>query len=798
MPEDQHATLQALDSQFDRFQQRQAILIADVEAVHALLREASPSPREAGRYCAAQCPPPPEARPEAQHAVPLPARQFQGPNPMRKIQARASTLSTILAPLGLIGARMRPFATAISLSGVVLVFAGVLLMHDQDAVTLWPGIPVGVLADVFPNSQWVLFGTVLLLAGGLLVTFSEPGLGRNAGIGCTGEPSPGAAIAAAQGRWFRVYGTSAAAAALLLYLYVLVQAPSRQVGSAVLLCLLVAAILATFALKWLAPGQKGARPLAVPGLDWIDLLAICLAIAAFAALMLHDVRYWFYAFWGDEWAFFAAARDLLGGHAPDLLSQSGVYSIHPWANSAYTALIMHVVGMNVTGWRLSSVLSAMLAIPPLYLLGRRLGGRATAVASAALYAGCHVLWAYCHIGYNNNDPLLVIVAAAALLQAGLRTGRPYQLFAAGALAGAAWYTLFTGRLMIGVLVLALLTERRGGWSAAAKRLLALLSGFTLVVLPLFVNNGLDTIRQMLPLVSLSQARTSFAVSTLLGQNTVRGLYEFFYATENTHYVVGAVFDVVSATCLCIGVVLAIRNLQDLGPRLLLIWFGIGLACTTPLYYAPTIADTRMQIAIPPAALLAGYGLTETARAIASVFTTRARATVYALCVTSFVVAALALNFQEFYYDMPQQVQPTLLAMTIGGMQETPDRTTILAGAVANNNLCIALQGFEFDFTKVLRFQDGVLTWACPSFLPIAMNEPVIAGSSVQILIAPSQVADAAACGVQPKPLLVSPNGNETLWALSIAVPPGAAAVSAASMAQQVTMRCPALVSLPGS
>src|SRR5260370_3313139 len=111
--------------------------------------------------------------------------------------------------------------------------------------------------------------------------------------------------------------------------------------------------------------------------------------------------------------------------------------------------------------------------------------------------------------------------------------------------------------MMGVVWLLLLTEWQGGWRAVLRRLAFLLAGFIVVVLPLLLDNGWETIHQMFALVSISQARTSGPVSSLLAQNTVRGVYAFLYATENSHFVVGEVFDIVSATALCVGFAVAL-------------------------------------------------------------------------------------------------------------------------------------------------------------------------------------------------------------------------------------------------
>ena len=706
----------------------------------------------------------------------------------------------IMSQSALIARAVANLASLVIIAGAALIAAGIQLMHVDAPFTLWPGMPTFTLGDEFGNAHWVALGTLLLLAGCIAVACGrrDPAVASGLDEGESVDLSAGRLVARSLSAGALRTGVLAAALSGAAYLYVLLRAPSHQAGAGVLVCLAGTALLATFSLRVLLPAAGPRRARAFPALGWLDGTIICLVALAFIVAMLYDVRYWFYAFWGDEWAFFDVARGIATGNAMDYLSQAGVYGIHPVANSAYTALIMRAFGLNVAGWRLSAILSVAAAVPPLYLLGLAVGGRATAIAAAVFYTGCHLLWAYSHIGYNNDDLLLVVVAAAALLYAGVRANRLYLLFASGACAGAAWYTIFTGRLMIAILVVVLLTEWGGGWRATALRIGALAGGFAVVVLPLVLDNGSNTVSQMFTQVSLSHDRAPGALSSLVQTNTIRGMYAFFFATENLHYVVGEVFDAVSAAALCVGVVVALRHVRDLSARLLLIWLGLGLLLTMPLFYANHVADTRLQIAVPPAALLAGWGLVTVARAMAGLVAERARGPVFALCLTAALVASVALNVDKFYRYMPEHVSPTDIAMTIGGIQKAAANTIILAGKTSNNNLCQVLQGFEIDPTRVLRFQGGALVEQCPSGAPALADLQPQPASTITILIAPEEVALARSCSPVPLPFLVSPDRSRTLWAITLPAVVGSPATSPELPAGRAAGACPALTVMPPS
>jgi hypothetical protein len=583
-----------------------------------------------------------------------------------------------------------------ALACAALVPLGVLLMQQTSSLGWLPTLPYGILGDVFSNPEWVLYGTLCVLLGCLGVFFTLPPLlpAREAvadatGLRFTGRRPP--------------LALAAIAVALVLYAWVIGAAHARIANPWLLLPFLTAIGLTVGALRGLT-GSAAPDPL--PRWAPIDYLFTIAAVLAFTAFNQYDIRDWHFLFWGDEWPFYDLARAVAQGAAVDPFSQAGVYGIHPLADSIYQGVVMRLTDMHALGWRLSSTLAAALPILPLYALGRRLGGTLYAMTATAIYAACPLLWAFARIGYNNNDPLFFMAGAAVFCYTGMRRNSAVLLFAAGACAAGAWYSLFSGRLMIGVVGAAVLVDWRGGWRLTARRLAFLLTGFALVVLPLLVDNGAQTIRQMFPLISLSQARTDAPVAGLLAQNTVRGAYAFLYATEVSHYVYGEVFDILSGGMLCVGVTLALRRLRHGGVRLVLIWFAVGLLLTTPLYYAPQIADTRLMIAVAPAALLAAWGLCASCAALARLLP-GARATVTGIGVIVALAAILGLNLHQFYVTMlPQRYAPYPTADLVARVLLNSPRIIIVLPTDMekidpNHALCDIINGYRVDPAAVL-------------------------------------------------------------------------------------------------
>lgn len=656
--------------------------------------------------------------------------------------------------------RLGATRSLLAMLSALLVLLGVLLLGQGSLPVSLPHLPSGPFARVFPHPQSVLYGTLLLLIGclgcgvslsGCLVIDVRGGSVRPTGALLTDPP-----------RTRGPFVTLKIGCGCLLYLATLVGALAHSTAYWVLIpSLIVSVILLGIALRDFTGAAGGANVDRWSLGEWAFLIGM---LGAFVALNTHDLRDWMYAYWGDEWPFYALAKGIASGAGADPFSQHGVFGIHPIMDSLYQALLMRIVGVDVTGWRASSVLAAALPIIPLYGIGRQFGGPALAGASAIFYAGCPLLWAFCHIGYNNNDPIFAMCVAAALCYRGIRTGVPINLCASGAFAGACWYSIFTGRLMIVVLVLVLLTEWGGGIRGCMRRILATLSGFALVVLPLLLDNGLRTLGAMSHNTPLSQGLVGGMLGGQVGRNTLRACYAFLYSTAHDHYTAGAVFDPLSATALCIGIALALRNWRHPVSRLLLCWFLVTLFLTTPLNDTDAVSATRSMVIVPPAALLSAWGLCSLVALVAD-SGRRWSDAVSALALCAVLCASIGFSLHRFYVEAPAHgytLYPTVVLL-MEAVLASDDTTLILPVDIQEHNpnldLCLVLDGFGIDPSRVLYPIHGTLV-------------PYCAGASAPahthvLEVLQATLALARSC-VAPNQVLVERNG--VLWVYAIRIP----------------------------
>ena len=157
---------------------------------------------------------------------------------------------------------------------------------------------------------------------------------------------------------------------------------------------------------------------------------------------------------GDEGNFWNIARDIARGTLHPSLFGMGVYTF-PVFSSMFQAWFLRVFGINLWGWRLSSVLTGLLTLPPLYLLVREAFNRVIAIVASLILLTSPYFLAFSRLGYNNIQALFVTTLAFYWLYAGLKRKSSLYYYLAGCTAGFGFYVYFSARLIIVALLLML-------------------------------------------------------------------------------------------------------------------------------------------------------------------------------------------------------------------------------------------------------------------------------------------------------------------------------------------------------
>lgn len=390
------------------------------------------------------------------------------------------------------------------------------------------------------------------------------------------------------------------------------------------------------------------------------------AIGALSALSLivvtHDLASYRWSGTPDETHFFGVAKAMAEGTAERfLLSERGVFEVHPVLSSAYQALFLVLLGSSGWAWRLSSAAALVAALPPLYLLARRLWNARVAAAATALFGTTPVAVGFAHLGYNNVQVYPVVTGSLAVFLWAYRCRSIAGHYLAGWLAGLGFYTYYPGRLALPLVVLlgcclrGLPLLRRGRACTAG-----LFSGFALAVAPAAAH-PLDTLARMFQFTSLTgggsvrvrdlasavELVASADVWTWVNQSFMSLIYSVYFIGPH-HFQWPPVVDPISGPLVLVGLFLCLVQWRHGGSRFLALAFVISAIVVggTSHYFRPPL--TRLLFLAPFSALLAAVALDRFASAAALAARSHSLGRAFAI---GSVAAAVAWGILSLQYNV---------------------------------------------------------------------------------------------------------------------------------------------------
>ncbi len=358
---------------------------------------------------------------------------------------------------------------------------------------------------------------------------------------------------------------------------------------------------------------------------WECGLAAFLMIASLL-YTAHDLTHWRWSGTPDESRFFDVALTIAEGRwRHRALSEDGVFDYHPVLSSYYQAAFMKLFGMNIMGWRLSSAAALAASLPFLYLLGRELCSGSVGIAAALLFGSARLAVGFAHLGYNNVQVYLVVMACLGLLAWAVRQRSVTGHYLAGCLAGLGWFTFYSARLSLPLALLVMwslgaLPLRRGD----RARPWALLAGALLGALPLLARPHRTFAHMLLQTQAKIGAEAAgtglwewvvrFAAAVgAAGQRIVQHwLLSIFHGvwSKASHFQSNPLVDPVSVTLALVGLWLSLAALARRrgGARFIApayLFSALAVGAFSP-YDMPPL--TRLLFLSPLTALLAAFGL----------------------------------------------------------------------------------------------------------------------------------------------------------------------------------------------
>jgi 4-amino-4-deoxy-L-arabinose transferase-like glycosyltransferase len=450
-------------------------------------------------------------------------------------------------------------------------------------------------------------------------------------------------------------------------------------------------ILWAISLACFTAGLVGAVPRWRPtGSQLQETGAVGALVLIFIVLNASDLNDWYYSAIGDEYAFLAAASGVLADGIRKPFNQDGVYGAHPMLGTLFQAAVMRLAGNNHFGWLFSSVLSAALAIPAVYLIGRVLGGRAVGMIAAALFGFNHYLFAFAHLGYNNVMAQTPTAWAFALFLLSWRRPGIGLLFGCGIAAGLSFYTFYSARTTIPIIGLFLILRANWRdnlswrhWWEQLQKFWPIALGAVLAAGPIFAASGLTVITRMFNEVP---GGYDASVTGPPGQKILSNFWlnipAFWINGHVAHYISGSLMDPLSAILAALGIGVAIRWWGHAGVRFLLIWALVAIGTTALLSPHTTTAVTRLLFDIPPLAVLGALAARQLWESRPERLSLPSTGLVPMEAAASLIVVVLALNINRFWYVTPTRYHLTNDAVVVGALrsplcQDDPARAVVV-------------------------------------------------------------------------------------------------------------------------
>jgi hypothetical protein len=564
-------------------------------------------------------------------------------------------------------------------AGVVVAALGQAAMsRDFDADLGVIADPARYLRDVYPaHPRSVLFGALLLLVGGIVFAL---GTLRRPDMAAPFMPeadarSPRGAL------WSRrnIGAGAAGALGLILWLWLIWRLLGGHYDERYVTVFWASIALigiAVVAARWITSARLRFS------LRWWEPVVVAAAVTFFLVTNARDIDAWLYHAIGDEYPFFAYARQMSDGHlTANVFSQLGVWNQRPVGTSAFQAWTMDVFGSDTFGWRVATPIALAAAVPAVYIAARELFDGRVATFATLIFATSHYLTSYAHTGYDNIFAITPFAWCIALAVVGLRRASPGWMYAAGIVGGLGFYTFPTARMAPVVLVLFIATLGPRAWKPGT--LLPLAIGLAIAGLPLFATDGWDAI-------SVSRDRTVFGftdhptegVAIRITENIPRTLLGFSYNPDAGHFVSGSLLDPVTAVLLVLGLAWSIANIARPAHRLLALWLIVTLAFAGILSPYDRVAYDRLHLALPVVAMYGAIAAAALVRAAAEA-APRMRYAAPAIAVGALVVLAPLLaymNLHRFLVDSPQVIPSTEERVALGGldMRECRDAAPAIA------------------------------------------------------------------------------------------------------------------------
>jgi hypothetical protein len=276
---------------------------------------------------------------------------------------------------------------------------------------------------------------------------------------------------------------------------------------------------------WIFDKQRGTRFGRL--FDSRTELTIVIAVMAVCSIVGgYDLTSWRWAGTPDEAHFFVSAKTFGIRCFNDrfILSETGVFGYHPVLSTAYQIAFMRTFGMNILGWKLSSLAALIFSLPFIYILCRELWSYRAGILAALFFGSTRLAVGFAHFGYNNEQVYLPVMISLGIFAVAVKRRSLLGYFMAGCIAGLGFHTYYPARLApILVCWLGFSLQGMPIIKAGRLRTFFLIAGMIMVAFPIIVHPG-EMIAHMLQ-------QTAVTGGKQIGESQIHGFLRTFLASS---------------------------------------------------------------------------------------------------------------------------------------------------------------------------------------------------------------------------------------------------------------------------
>jgi hypothetical protein len=327
-----------------------------------------------------------------------------------------------------------------------------------------------------------------------------------------------------------------------------------------------------------------------------------------------DINHWDFSIIGDEYSFYTyaleiAERQNLLQIVQHLFDGNTVYGAHPYLSSLFQAISMQLFGRNNFGWRFSSLYLSSWSIALLFLFFRHFIGRFYALIASAFLAGSAYLMSFGKIGYNNLQALFAMALVLAVASWMVRSKRWISAVSLGFSMGFCFYVYPAALYILPLPVLLMLFYDLPKTSHAKMRWVVTFFTFGYSLLPVLIQPNYWQSKIAGLFVNdpqIVESSTNFVQHML--SNLLMAVSSYLYIPEESHYVVSAYQDPLSAILISLGFALCLIHFRrEKFIQFLLAGFISLLTLVGATHDRRFPPTTRMFLLLPWFALLATFG-----------------------------------------------------------------------------------------------------------------------------------------------------------------------------------------------